>query len=213
MNSVFSFFSPKDKKFQPLFEQDVRNLVLIAENLTKTVREQDPEARKKHHTETERLENVGDDISHSIFLELSKNFITPFDREDIHALVSAIDDIADYIYATSLNIELYKITSLEDEIVQITTLICEMCRDLETAILELRNLQNTKVIADICVKINKRESEADQLCNTAIAKLFARETDAIELIKHKEILQSLEMAADKCDDVANVLESILVKNA
>ncbi|SEA65899.1 DUF47 domain-containing protein [Pedobacter hartonius] len=213
MNSVFNFFSPRDKKFQPLFERDIKNLVDISQSLVQTVTEDNEELRESHFRETERLEQAGDDISHTIFLELSKNFITPFDREDIHSLVSAIDDIADYIYATSLNIELYRINSFSKEIIQLAILINTMCKDLEIAILELRNFKNIKIIADICITINKGESEADHLCNTAIAYLFEVETDAIELIKQKEILQSLEMATDKCDDVANVLESILIKNA
>jgi predicted phosphate transport protein (TIGR00153 family) len=213
MNSVFNFFSPKDKKFQPLFERDIKNLVDISQVLVQIVTEESEELRQAHFRETERLEQAGDDIAHSIFLELSKNFITPFDREDIHSLVSAIDDIADYIYATSVNIELYRINSFSKEIIQLAVLINIMCTDLEIAILELRNLKNIKIIADICITINKGESEADHLCNTAIAHLFEVETDAIELIKQKEILQSLEMATDKCDDVANVLESILIKNA
>jgi len=213
MNSVFNFFSPRDKKFQPLFERDIKNLVDISQSLVQTVTEENEEFREVHFRETERLEQAGDDISHIIFLELSKNFITPFDREDIHALVSAIDDIADYIYATSLNIELYRINSFSKEIIQLAILINTMCKDLEIAILELRNFKNIKIIADICITINKGESEADHLCNAAIAHLFEVETDAIELIKQKEILQSLEMATDKCDDVANVLESILIKNA
>lgn len=213
MNSIFNFFSPKDKKFQPLFEQDIKNLVKISQCLLTTVTVEDEELRKVHFRETERLEQLGDDITHSIFLELGKNFITPFDREDIHALVSAIDDIADYIYATSLNIELYKVNTFSREIVHLALLVNTMCKDLETAILELRNLKNVKIIADICLTINKGESQADHLCNTAIAHLFEVETDAIELIKQKEILQTLEMATDKCDDVANVLEAILIKNA
>jgi predicted phosphate transport protein (TIGR00153 family) len=213
MRSVFNFFSPKDKKFQPLFEQDVRNLVEISHSLLRCVNAENNEEREIHFRETERLEKIGDDISHSIFLELSKNFITPFDREDIYALISAIDDIADFIYATSLNIELYKVNTFSNEIIQLANLITEMSKDLETAILELRNFSNTKIIADICIRINKGESQADHLCNTAIARLFEAETDAIELIKQKEILQTLEMATDKCDDVANVLETILIKNA
>jgi len=213
MNSVFNFFSPKDKKFQPLFEQDVKNLVRISESLAKTVVCEDEEERIIHFRETERLEQAGDDITHSIFLELSKNFITPFDREDIYALVSALDDVADYVYATSLNIELYKIKTFSEEIVQLTSLITEMSKDLELAIIELRNFKNTKIIADVCLRINEGESRADYLCNTAIARLFITETDAIELIKQKEILQTLEMATDKCDDAANVLEAILIKNA
>jgi len=212
MNSIFNFFSPRDKKFQPYFEKDIKNLVAIAESLLLTVSTKD-EDREQHFRETERLEQNGDDISHAIFLELGKNFITPFDREDIYALVSSIDDIADFIYATSLNIELYKVNTFSTAVVQLAELIVEMCKDLEIAILELRNFTNTKIIADICVRINKGESRADHLSNTAIALLFDSETDAIELIKQKEILQTLEMATDKCDDVANVLESILIKNA
>ncbi|MGY0037394.1 DUF47 domain-containing protein [Pedobacter sp. NJ-S-72] len=87
MNSVFNFFSPKDKKFQPLFEQDAKNLVKISNSLLLTVTTEDDEKRIAHFRETERLEQAGDDITHSIFLELSKNFITPFDREDIHAML------------------------------------------------------------------------------------------------------------------------------
>lgn len=213
MSNIFKFFNPKDKKFQPLFEKDINNLVLIADELVLAVTTEDIEQRKEHFKEIARLEQAGDDITHSIFLELGKNFITPFDREDIHALVSAIDDIADYIYATALNADLYKITTFGIEMVQLTQLISQMCKDLEIAVLELRNLDNTKIIADVCIRINKGESQADHLCNTAIARLFISETDAIELIKQKEILQTLEMATDKCDDVANVLESILIKNA
>jgi predicted phosphate transport protein (TIGR00153 family) len=213
MNSIFNFFTPKDKKFQPLFEQDVRNLVQIADTLLLVLNATNEDDRKTSHKEIERLEQVGDNITHAIFLELSKNFITPFDREDIHMLVSAIDDIADYIFAVSLNIELYKVNSFEPEITGLATLITEMCKDLETAILELPNLKNPKIIADICGRINEGESQADHLCNTAIARLFITEMDAIELIKQKEILQTLEMATDKCDDAANVLESILIKNA
>ncbi|WP_367868329.1 DUF47 domain-containing protein [Pedobacter sp. WC2423] len=213
MNSVFNFFSPKDKKFQPLFEQDVKNLVKISQSLLLTVTTEDPEQRMAQFRETEKLEQAGDDITHSIFLELSKNFITPFDREDIYALVSALDDVADYIYATSLNIELYKVNVFSQEIIHLARLITEMSKDLELAIMELRNFKNTNIIADVCLRINKGESQADLLCNTAIARLFISETDAIELIKQKEILQTLEMATDKCDDAANVLEAILIKNA
>jgi predicted phosphate transport protein (TIGR00153 family) len=213
MNSIFNFFTPKDKKFQPLFEQDVKNLVKISQTLVLVLNAENEDDRKSAHKEIEQLEQVGDNITHAIFLELSKNFITPFDREDIHMLVNSIDDIADYIFAASLSIDLYKVTSFEPEIGGLASLITEMCKDLETAILQLPNLKNPKIIADICGRINKGESQADHLCNTAIARLFDTEMDAIELIKQKEILQTLEMATDKCDDAANVLESILIKNA
>jgi predicted phosphate transport protein (TIGR00153 family) len=213
MNSIFSFFTPKDKKFQPLFEQAGSNVLKIAEALLVVVTTNDMEKRKEAIKEVERLEHVGDDITHTIFIELSKNFITPFDREDIHTLASAIDDIADYIHASAGNIELYHVTNIGDAMVKLAELLVEMCGDLEKAIKELRSFKNIRVIADACVRINSAENQADYVCNLAIARLFEFETNAIELIKQKEILQTLEIATDKCEDAANVLESILVKNA
>lgn len=213
MNSIFSFFTPKDKKFQPLFEQAGTNVVKISEALLVAVTANDLEKRKEAIKEVERLEHVGDDITHTIFIELSKNFITPFDREDIHSLASAIDDIADYIHASAGNMELYNVTNVGDAMVKLAELLVEMCHDLEKAIKELRSFKNIRVIADACVRINSAENQADYVCNLAIARLFEFETNAIELIKQKEILQTLEIATDKCEDAANVLESILVKNA
>jgi predicted phosphate transport protein (TIGR00153 family) len=213
MNSIFSFFTPKDKKFQPLFEQAGANVKKIAEALLIVVTTADLEKRKEAIKEVERLEHVGDDITHSIFIELSKNFITPFDREDIHSLASAIDDIADYIHASAGNIELYNVVNIGDAMVKLAELLVEMCSDLEKAIKELRSFKNIRVIADACVRINSSENQADYVCNLAIARLFEFETNAIELIKQKEVLQTLEIATDKCEDAANVLESILVKNA
>lgn len=213
MNSIFSFFTPKDKKFQPLFEQAGSNVLKIAEALLVVVTTNDMEKRKEAIKEVERLEHVGDDITHTIFIELSKNFITPFDREDIHTLASAIDDIADYIHASAGNIELYQVSNIGDAMIKLAELLVEMCGDLEKAIKELRSFKNIRVIADACVRINSAENQADYVCNLAIARLFEFETNAIELIKQKEVLQTLEIATDKCEDAANVLESILVKNA
>ncbi|WGQ08042.1 DUF47 family protein [Pedobacter gandavensis] len=213
MNSIFKFFTPKDKKFQPLFEQAGSNVLKISEALLLALSATDLERRKEYIKEVERLEHVGDDITHSIFLELSKNFITPFDREDIHALASAVDDIADYIHASASNIELYNIVNIGDAMIKLAELLVEMCTDLDKAIKELRSFKNIRVIADACVRINSGENQADYVTNLAIARLFEFETNAIELIKQKEVLQTLEMATDKCEDAANVLESILVKNA
>jgi len=213
MNDIFKFFTPKDKKFQPLFEQAANNTLKISEALLIALNTADLGKRKEHIQEIGRLEHVGDEITHSIFLELSKNFITPFDREDIHSLASAVDDIADYIHASATNIELYNIVTIGDSMIKLAELLVEMCTDLEKAIKELRSFKNIRVIADACVRINSGENKADYICNLAIARLFEFETNAIELIKQKEVLQTLELATDKCEDAANVLESILVKNA
>lgn len=213
MNSIFNFFSPKDKLFQPLFEQAGENLVKISEALVDALNASEQTERKEYIKEIEKLEQTGDDITHAIFLGLGKTFITPFDREDIHALVSALDDIADYIYAAGINIDLYNIKTINKSMIELAELLLEMCTDLDSAIRELRNFKNTDLIADVCLRINAGESRADYICNTEVASLFDNEQDAIELIKQKEVLQMLEMASDKCDDAANVLESILIKNA
>ncbi|ACU04879.1 MULTISPECIES: DUF47 domain-containing protein [Pedobacter] len=213
MNSIFNFFSPKDKVFQPLFEQAGNNLVDISEALVNAVNAPDQKKRKEYIREVEKLEQAGDDITHSVFMGLGKTFITPFDREDIHALISSLDDIADYIYAAAMNIDLYNIKAINTAMINLAELLLEMCTDLNKAIRELRSFKNTALIAEVCLRINAGESRADRICNTEVASLFDNEQDAIELIKQKEVLQMLEMASDKCDDAANVLETILVKNA
>nr|WP_121271987.1 DUF47 family protein [Pedobacter schmidteae] len=213
MNNIFSFFSPKDKLFQPLFEQAGNNLVSISEALVHAVHTPDQSQRKEHVKVIEKLEQSGDDITHAIFLGLGKTFITPFDREDIHALVSALDDIADHIYAAGMNMDLYNIKTINKAMISLAELLLEMCTDLNRAIRELRTFKNSDLIAEVCLRINAGESRADQICNTELADLFDNELDAIELIKQKEVLQMMEMASDKCDDAANVLEAILIKNA
>lgn len=212
MNSIFNFFTPKDKLFQPLFEQAGNNLVAIAGALVNAVNTPGQEQRKEHVKEIEKLEQAGDDITHAIFLGLSKTFITPFDREDIHALASSIDDIADYIYAAGMNLDLYNVKTINKAMVSLAGLLLEMCTDLHNAIKELRSFRNTDLIAEVCLRINAGEGRADFICNTELASLFDNEQDAIELIKQKEVLQMMETASDKCDDAANVLETILIKN-
>jgi predicted phosphate transport protein (TIGR00153 family) len=213
MNNIFKYFTPQDKKFQPLFEQAGSNVLKIAETLLEMVSTADVEKRKVYFKEVERLEHQGDDITHSIILELSKTFITPFDREDIHQLATAVDDVADYIYGTANKIQMYNMVEISDSVIKISELLVEMCTDIDKAIKELRNFKSVRTIADACIRINSGENQADYVFTLSVAKLFEYETNAIELIKQKEVLQTIEKATDKCEDVANVLETILVKNA
>lgn len=213
MNSFFKVFSPKDKKFQPLFEQCGGNLVSISETLLLTLNTTDLEQRKTHIKDIQRMGHTGEQIRTRVFLKLSKSLITPFNREDIHSLIGSLYEIADLIHTAAVNIELYNVVELNNAMVKLTQLLIEMCKDLEIALKELRTFKNTGLISDVCLRIYKGESQADTLCNRALAGLFESETNPIELIKQKEILQLLELATDKCDDVANILESILIKNA
>ena len=214
LNSIFQYFVPKDKKvFFPLFEQAANNVVAMATMLVETVNSTNPATREELIRQIDKLENKGDEITHQLYLELGKNFITPFDREDIHQLASAIDDVADNIQGAANRMSLYRIDEFNDHIKKLSELILQCSTDLEKAVRELKDLKNVRNIADSCIRINSVENQADHVFDRAVADLFLYETDAIRLIKYKEILSSLETATDMCEDAANVMESILVKNA
>ena len=161
----------------------------------------------------EHLEHQGDNITHMIFNELSRNFITPFDREDIHALASAIDDVLDFIHGSAKRIELYKVTEISEAIIALADTILKGAIELNVAVRNLENLKQIMLIKESCVKINSLENHADDIFNQGIAKLFEEEKDPIQVIKLKEILSALETATDKCEDAANTIQTILVKYA
>lgn len=213
LNSLFSYFIPKDKKFFPLFEQAGENLIEMANLLDKLVNSTDPEEKSELTKVINDLEQKGDSLTHKIHLELGKNFITPFDREDIHALANSLDDVADYIYGAAKKIHLYKLYSTTEAMREITTLIVESCEQVHIVLLELKTLKNVRKIAEANIRINSAENKADDIYNNAVAKLFEHEKDAISLIKYKEVLSAMETATDRCEDVSDVFESILVKNA
>lgn len=213
MNNIFSYFIPKDRKFFPLFEKASANLNQMADKLIELVNSDNTPEREKMYKEIERLEQQGDEITHQIYLELSKTFITPFDREDIHALASALDDIADYIHGSSNRMLLYNVVEMTEPIQKLAELVGEACKEVNKAVLEIKNLKNIRVITDSCVRINSIENQADYVFDKAVGELFDYEEDAKNIIKYKEVLSALETATDMCEDVANVMESILVKNA
>ncbi|MFD2743276.1 MULTISPECIES: DUF47 domain-containing protein [Sphingobacterium] len=213
LGNIFNFFVPKDKKFFPLFEQAGSNLIEMAKVLNESVNTTDSQLRKTLTKKIEDLEHRGDDITHQIHLELGKNFITPFDREDIHSLASSLDDVADYIHGASNRMDLYKVETPTQAMKELAELLIEATEHVAKAVYELKDIKNVRNITDSCVRINSVENKADYIFEKAVAELFEFEKDAIILIKHKEILSSMETATDKCEDVSNVLESILVKNA
>ncbi|WCT12014.1 DUF47 domain-containing protein [Mucilaginibacter jinjuensis] len=214
LNSIFQYFVPKDKKvFFPLFEQASSNVVAMATVLVEAVNNNNSATREELFKQIDKLENKGDDITHQVYLELGKNFITPFDREDIHALASAIDDVADNIQGSANRMLLYHVDEITEPIRKLSDLILQASIDLEKAVRELKDLRNVRAIADSCIRINSIENQADYVFDRAVADLFLYEKDALKVIKHKEILAALETATDMCEDAANVMESILVKNA
>ena len=214
LTSIFQYFVPKDKKiFFPLFEQAAANVVAMAALLVECVNSNNAEVRGFVFKQIHKLENDSDELTHQLYQELGKNFITPFDREDIHALASAIDDVANYIQGAASRINLYRIDEFNEHIIRLAGITLQACTELEKAVRELKDLKRVRTIADSCIRINNAENQADSVFDRAVADLFLYEKDAIRLIKYKEVLSALETATKMCEDAANVMESILVKNA
>ena len=213
-NSFMKIFLPKDRIFYTLFEEGSETVVTMGHKIKEMAHSTDPAEREKLFTQIEDLEHKNDELTHRIFTELSRNFITPFDREDIHYLATSLDDIADYIFASAKKIVLYKVDpSNNQNIKKMSDLILQGTENIRNAITELRNMKNMRKITDALVRINSIENQADDEFDAAILHLFATETDAKEVIKKREIFTVMEVATDKCEDAANVIESIIVKYA
>jgi len=212
INSIFQFLVPKDKKFFPLFEEASANLVQLASILHEAVNLPLKE-RDELFSKIDELEQKGEDITRLTNLELSRNFITPFDREDIHSLITSIDNVADNLHGASSRMRLYQVAKITKSIRKLTEINLEACQNIDNAVKELRNLEKMKKITDACAKINKLEAKSDTVYDKAVADLFENETDAKNIIKYKEVLSVLETATDKCKGVASVLESITVKHS
>lgn len=212
INNFFQFLVPKDKKFFPLFEEASSNLIEIAENLHEAVNLPLKE-REILFQKIDMLEQKGEDIARQTNLELSRNFITPFDREDIHSLSTAIDNVAGNLHGAASRMRLYQVDKITKSIRKLTEINLEACQNIDVAIRELRDLKKMKNITDACARINKLENKSDNVYDKAVLDLFENETDAKNIIKYKEVLSVLETATDKCKSVAGVLESISVKHS
>ena len=212
INTIFQFLVPKDKKFFPLFEESSSNLIQIATILHEAVNLPKKE-RETFFLKIDELEQKGENITRRTNIELSKNFITPFDREDIHSLITAIDNVADNLHGASSRMKLYQIDKITKSIRKLTEINLEACQLIDEAVRELRDLKKMKKITEACTKINKLENKSDNVYDKAVYELFENETDAKQIIIYKEILSVLESATDKCKGVAAVLETISVKHS
>ena len=186
LNNIFQFLVPKDKKFFPLFEQASSNLIILADTLHEAVNAP-KEAREDFFKKIEELEAIIEEITHKTHLELSRNFITPFDREDIHSLIKSIDNVADNMHGAASRIRLYQVDKITKSIRKLTEINLEACQLIGIGIKELKEM-NHKAIKETCKKINKLESKADVVFDKAVADIFENETDAKNIIKYKEVL-------------------------
>lgn len=213
INSILKIFTPKNAIFYGFFEEMVDKVVIMGEKLMQLVKEPDIDKRRDILKEIENLEHHCDDITHTVFTELGRNFITPFDREDIHYLGSSLDDIADYIYASAKKISVYRINPIEEGIHRLSDNIYQGTIAIREAVYGLRKMTQIRKITDALIKINEIENAADEVFDQSIESLFDFETDFKMLIKRRELYQTMETATDKIEDAANVIETIIIKYA
>jgi predicted phosphate transport protein (TIGR00153 family) len=156
------------------------------------------------------IEHAGDEIAHTIITKLNQTFITPIDREDIHELCSTLDDVIDLIDAAASRVVVYRVYAVRKRAVDLANVLLEAC----TAVTALVHaIENRDEALKHSIEINRSENESDRLCRTLIAQLFDEETDPVQIIKWKEIFEVIETAVDKCEDVANVVEGVVLKSA
>ncbi len=213
MNSLLKIFMPKNRVFYELFEKVADNVAKMGKLMKDIIAEPDFDKRAALINQVEDLEHANDELTHSVFTELGRNFITPFDREDIHYLATSLDDIADYIYAAAKKINFYRVNPNDMGLQKFAELIEQGALQVRIAVGELRDMKNMRAITEALVKINSIENQADDVFDMSIERLFATEPDAKEVIKKREIYQVMETVTDKCEDASNVIESIIIKYA
>ena len=208
MSAFLQRFMPHDGDFFVLFQKQAENIVAGAQAFVSML---------EHYTGVpeqvqtiKAIEHNGDEITHQIFRKLNQTFITPFDREDIHELCSTMDDVIDLVDAAASRFVLYRVN-------EVRTGTIELCKVLAAATVELKEAIHAMESPDKAlhriIEINRLENESDRICRTLIAQLFEEEKNPVEIIKWKEIFEVIETAVDKCEDVSNVIESVILKNA
>jgi predicted phosphate transport protein (TIGR00153 family) len=200
---------PKEEKYFDLFNRLVSHLAESAQRQQKLF--DDFGNRAEYADQIKQIEHICDDLTHDIVKRLNQTFITPIDREDIHALATGLDDIVDSIDYTARRVILYRVLDSTEHSRKMSDVLVRLVAKLEDAVKALAS-NGDQVLRD-CVDIHTLESEGDAYHHDAVDKLFAHEKDPITIIKMKEIYEKMERTLDKCEDVANVLEAIVLKNA
>ncbi|MBI5674445.1 MAG: DUF47 domain-containing protein [Nitrospirae bacterium] len=203
-------FFPKETDFYTMFDKAARNLnkgaVLLVEMM------EDLSKAETKSKEIYEVEQEGDMLTHEVMRRLNKTFITPLDREDIHSLISRIDDVLDLIWASADRATLFKIKESTPEAVELSKCILSTTEIITKAVTSLKD-KKYSYIQEYCIEINRLENAADRIFREALARLFENTKDPILVIKWKNIYENLEDATDICEDVANILESIVLKHA
>ncbi len=208
MPGLLQQFFPREEGFFDLFARQAANINAGANALLKML---------THYTGVpeqvqivKAFEHEGDEITHSIFTKLNQTFITPFDREDIHELCSQLDDVIDLVDAAASRFVLYRVDAIRPGTVDLVKVLVAATAEVEAAV---RAIEIPDSALKHCIEINRYENDSDRLCRTLIAQLFDEEKDSVQIIKWKEIFEVIETAVDKCEDVANVIEGVILKSA
>jgi uncharacterized protein len=210
LDVIFHALLPKDDTFFPLFEQSVDNLLEAAKQFEISINS-DASGRMQSLEKLAFLEKQADEITQAIITTAINTFLVPFDREDIQELANAIDDVLDLMYGTAKRIELYKVTTIPDSMKEIATKTRICVEHLHGCVHAMRKMRYTTKIQHHLIHIHQMENEVDQIMNNELARIFSGDMNPIEVIKIQEVLTMLEDATDKCEDAANVIESVFVK--
>lgn len=202
---------PREEKFFELFQEQAENAVEAAKVL-KDLLENYTDVDQKR-LKIEMIENNGDEIAHRIFEKLNLTFVTPMDREDIHALACALDDIVDIINATSQRLQLYNVGTITEDAKLLANIILRATEETAVIATSLNNVKNLSSLKQHWIEVNRLENEADKISRHAIADLFSSNRDPIDVIKWKELYEHLETVTDKCEDVSDIVEGVALKNA
>ncbi|MCD6734507.1 MAG: DUF47 family protein [Burkholderiaceae bacterium] len=211
---MFGRLMPREGNFFELFDQHANHIAAGSHELARLMTDySDVAARRQHIDAIDRAEKDADKVTHETVTLLHKTFITPFDRDDIHSLITKMDDILDLIQDVAESAMLYDLQRISPEAQQLAE-INEMCCDrVKAAVNLLDSMENAEAILKLCTEIDRLESDADRVMRSAMSKLFRDESDVRQLIKLKAIYELLEAVSDKCEDVANVIEGVVLENA
>jgi predicted phosphate transport protein (TIGR00153 family) len=204
-------FLARDESFFDEFEKQGLKTVEGCKVFVAMVKEPiDIQASAKEISE---IEHACDRITHAVVAKLHKTFITPLDRNDIYRLITRMDDVMDYVEAAAERVALYDIRVMTPEVVELANVLLESAEQVREAVSGFRDLKHPASILQKCVEINRLENVADSLLRASLARLFREEKDPITIMKWKEIYELLETATDRCEDVANIIEGVVLENS
>ena len=201
-------FMPHDGDFFVLFQKQAENIVAGTQAFVGMLEHYTGVAQQVQRIKA--IEHNGDEITHHIYRKLNQTFVTPFDREDIHELCSTMDDVIDLVDAAANRFVLYRVSEVRTGTIELSRVLAAATVELKEAI---HAMESPDKALHRVIEINRLENESDRICRTLIAQLFEEEKNPVEIIKWKEIYEVIETAVDKCEDVSNVIENVILKNA